>query len=104
MKKKALLVYSRWQYGGPPTLSNFCSNLTGSFEYFAQNNPEYEVENVYIGTQSDEINSTAQLSNVLLNKEYDIALVSEINGYLIEKLLITLGVKSKYICLILFLL
>lgn len=83
-KKKALLVYSRWQYGGPPTLSNFCNNLTGSFEYFAENNPEYEVETVYIGPQSDEINTTAQLSNVLLSKQYDIALVSEINDCVMD--------------------
>lgn len=83
-KKKALLVYSRWQYGGPPTLSNFCSNLTGSFEYFSEDKPDYEVENVYIGPQSGEINSTAELSNVLLTKEYDIALVSEINDCVMD--------------------
>jgi len=31
-------------------------------------------------------------------------LVNEINGYLLEKLLISLGVKSKYICLLLLIL
>jgi hypothetical protein len=62
--KKALLIYSRWQYGYAPVLSNFVSNISGSYEYFAQNNPEYELENVYIGPEPGEIQTTQELSNV----------------------------------------
>ena len=83
-RRKALLVYSRWQYGGPPVLSNFVSNLTGSYEYFSLDKPEYEIENVYIGNQPGEINSTKQLSEVLLTKDYDIAVVSELDDCVID--------------------
>jgi len=83
-RRKVLLVYSRWQYGGPPVLSNFVSNLTGSYEYFSLDKPEYEIENVYIGNQPGEINSSQQLSEVLLTKDYDIAVVSELDDCVID--------------------
>ena len=83
-RRKVLLVYSRWQYGGPPVLSNFVSNLTGSYEYFSLDKPEYEIENVYIGNQPVEINSSQQLSEVLLTKDYDIAVVSELDDCVID--------------------
>ena len=83
-RRKALLIYSRWQYGYPPVLSNFVSNISGSFEYFAQNNSEYELENVYIGPEPGEIQTTQELSNVLLTKEYDIAVVSELGDCVMD--------------------
>ncbi len=83
-KTKVLMVYSKWQYGGPPVLSNFNSNLNGSFECFMMNHPNYEVENVYIGSGPDEINTTTQLSQVLLSKEYDVAMVSELEDCVMD--------------------
>ncbi len=83
-RRKALLIYSRWQYGGPPVLSNFVNNLTGSYEYFSIHKPEYEIETVYIGPEPGEIQTTQELSQVLLTRDYDIAVVSELEDCVMD--------------------
>jgi hypothetical protein len=83
-KIKVLLVYCKWQYNGPPVLSNFVSNLGGSFEAVFGENTDYELETVNIGKEPGEISTTAELSEVLLSRVYDIAVVSELDDCVMD--------------------
>ena len=51
---------------------------------FSADKPEYEIENVYIGSEPGEISTTKELSEILLTKDYDIVAVSEIEDCVID--------------------
>ena len=60
------------------------SNLTGSFLSVYENDPNYECEHVYIGDEDGDIKNSEDLQRVLLEKEYDLAIVSEFKDIFVK--------------------
>lgn len=80
---KVLFIYYKY-HPYPPHLSNMHSNLTGSFLSVYENDPNYECEHVYIGDEDGDIKNSEDLQRVLLEKEYDLAIVSEFKDIFVK--------------------
>ncbi len=82
-KMKVLLIYSLY-YENNKQVIDHKDKLRTSFEAAFENDPNYEYEVLYLGDEPGNLKNADELNKALLTKEFDMAIVSEEDKYIVH--------------------
>lgn len=94
---KVLLAYVKYA-PEKPILSNLHSNLTGSFLSAFENDHNMVLEHLYFSKDPGDIQTSKQLNEELLKRDFDIALVSENNKIVLDIETVKKLGKKLFVC------